>query len=158
MAPKVKITKEPPHTRREDVSNIQDDVPTNTDQAEITTSTNDQINSTKVPTSKISTTDTIDESIKEQAKKAAEDIAYCSDDAVDAYMPLKNFRTYMNENPGIPGIGLSCSYLANNLDILTVQRFGNGNTFYNVNSLMREFYILTYAIYSNRWCSKCYNK
>ena len=137
MGPKGKNPKDTTREIRDVTSNIQvnSDV-TNTEHDVTDTTKLHEMNNINEPTSKISMSDTIDDSIKEQAKKAAQDIAYCSDDTVDSYLPLKNFKMYMNENPGIPGIGLSCSYLANNLDILTVQRFANGKYIFYLTVLL----------------------
>ena len=68
----------------------------------------------------------IPESIKQQAMDCVDRIASCSDESLDNYEPLKLFRHYLAENPGTPISGLSSSYIAKNIDILTVAKFGNG--------------------------------
>ena len=99
-------------------------------EAHISSHIREQANNISNVSAKVKTADTskdrISSHIREQARAAAELIPYCSDDLLNSNLPLKNFREQMEQIAGVPGLGLSCRYVAENLDILTLHRFTNG--------------------------------
>ena len=68
----------------------------------------------------------ISSSIKEKARDAVSAIAWGDQRIITDSKRIEKFQRKMIVQSGIPGLGLSPYYLANNLDILTLEKFANG--------------------------------